>query len=123
MAKQHDDQYWMDLINRCRTSGLTDYEWCCQNNIPSSTFYYHVKMLRRKACSLPDPASADTSVKQDVVQVFMAPEETNLIPSGLEQPSSFTALRINFQGICLELTNEASEKIIASTLRVLQSLC
>lgn len=75
MAKRHNDQYWMDLITRCRASGLTDHEWCRQNNISPSTFYYHIKVLREKACSLPASRVASVPARQDVVQVFVAPDK------------------------------------------------
>lgn len=42
------DRYWYDLIQKCRTSGKSDYQWLKDNNIKSPTFYYHVKQLRKK---------------------------------------------------------------------------
>ena len=45
--------HWLELISQCRSSGLTDRQWCIQNGIPISTFYYHVKALRKKACEIP----------------------------------------------------------------------
>ena len=46
--------HWLELISQCRSSGLTDRQWCIQNGIPTSTFYYHVKALRKKACEIPE---------------------------------------------------------------------
>ena len=36
----------LKLINECRTSGMTDIDWCRKHGIAVSTFYYWVKQLR-----------------------------------------------------------------------------
>ena len=46
------DQEWLDLIQECRTSGLTDKAWCEQQHIQRSNFYYQIRRLRKKACVL-----------------------------------------------------------------------
>ena len=38
----------MELIAQCRSSGLTGRQWCIENGIPVSTFYYHVRALSKK---------------------------------------------------------------------------
>ena len=35
------DQEWLDLIQECRSSGMTDKAWCEMNHIQPSKFYYH----------------------------------------------------------------------------------
>ena len=48
-----DEQF--RLIMECRASGLTDHEWCLQNDIKPGTFYNWVKRLRQKGCrEIPD---------------------------------------------------------------------
>ncbi len=42
-----DEQY--QLIMECRSSGLSDYQWCTEHNINPGTFYNWVKRLRKKA--------------------------------------------------------------------------
>lgn len=41
-----DEQY--KLILECRSSGLTDYQWCKDHGINLGTFYNWVKRLRKK---------------------------------------------------------------------------
>lgn len=53
MTKAQKDEYWMDCIQQCRVSGLSDYAWCGQNGIPISSFYYNIKRLRKKASMIP----------------------------------------------------------------------
>ena len=36
----------LKLINECRTSGMTDIDWCREHGIAVSTFYYWVKQPR-----------------------------------------------------------------------------
>ena len=54
MTKAQKDEYWLDCIQQCRVSGLSDYAWCSQNGIPTSSFYYNIKRLRKKASMIPD---------------------------------------------------------------------
>ena len=45
---------WLTLINECRSSGLSDYDWCQRNGISHHTFYKAVRRLRASACEVPD---------------------------------------------------------------------
>ncbi len=67
------DRYWYDLIQKCLTSGNSDYQWLKDNNIKSLTFYYHVKQLRKKECELPE--ATKRASMQEVVPVFFKDEE------------------------------------------------
>ena len=44
----------LKLINECRTSGMTDIDWCREHGIAVSTFYYWVKQLRKEADQIPE---------------------------------------------------------------------
>ena len=68
MSTASNDDHWLKLITQCRSSGLTDRQWCIENGISVSTFYYHVRALRKKACEVPE--ATDTIMqKQEVVQI------------------------------------------------------
>ena len=60
-----------ELVMQCRQSGLSDKQWCLDNNIAPSTFYYWIRRLQQKACyNLPEARRNDipaVAVKQDVV--------------------------------------------------------
>ena len=67
----------LKLINECRTSGMTDIDWCREHGIAVSTFYYWVKQLRKEATQIPAPAyghSENPRPKQDVVPIDIVPE-------------------------------------------------
>ena len=58
------------LIMECRASGLTDHEWCLQNDIKPGTFYNWVKRLRQKGCpELPDATGHNVPHRQEVVKI------------------------------------------------------
>ena len=67
MSTTLNDEHWLNLITQCRSSGLTDRQWCIENGIPVSTFYYHVRALRKKACEVPEAVDA-AAQKQEVVR-------------------------------------------------------
>ena len=123
------DRYWFDLIQQCRASGKSDYQWLQENNIKSPTFYYHLKRLRNKACKIPEAAKRVSNPEiQEVVPVFFkeeelpaptAPSETT-IP---EASDNAVAVRLQIRGICVEISNSASQTVIQNTLSALRNLC
>lgn len=123
------DRYWYDLIQKCRTSGKSDYQWLKDNNIKSPTFYYHVKQLRKKACELPEATKrASRPEVQEVVPVFFKDEEFSAptAPSETTIPEASdnaVAVRLQIRGICVEISNSASQTVIQNTLSALRNLC
>ena len=63
------DQEWMDLIQECRSSGISNRTWCEEHYIQPSTFYYHIRRLRKQACSIPKSSAGTSVVRQEVVAV------------------------------------------------------
>ena len=94
--------HWLELISRCRSSGLTDRQWCIQNGIPVSTFYYHVKALRKKVCEIPE-ASDDATQKQEVVQFLFWETESRSDTI----PVSLSSICLEMQGIRIEIHEQA----------------
>lgn len=43
--KYRTDEEWLSLIQECRSSGLTDKQWCEAHQICPSNFYYQIKRL------------------------------------------------------------------------------
>lgn len=71
-----DQQY--QLIMECRSSGLTDYQWCKEHGIHPGTYNNWVSRLRKKACyDIPDPVSREyfsPSTVQEVVRLDLGPK-------------------------------------------------
>ncbi len=125
------DRHWLDLIQQCRASGKSDYQWLQENNIKSPTFYYHLKRLRNKACEIPDATrKASKPEIQEVVPVFFENEEITIsgthapvVDSNAEASDSSIAIRLQVHGICVEIANSASQIVIQNTLSALRNLC
>ena len=68
-----------ELVMQCRKSGLSDRQWCLDNDIVPSTFYYWVRRLQQHACyDLPETECSGRNVsateRQDVVCVNIQPD-------------------------------------------------
>lgn len=119
MSTASNENDWLELVTQCRTSGLTDRQWCIENGIAVSTFYYHVRALRKKACAVPEAANTSAQ-KQEVVQIPLW--ETKQNPSGpiaLSVPS----VCLEIQGIRVEIHEQAGADVIRNTLLALRQLC
>lgn len=86
-----DQQY--QLIMECRTSGLSDYQWCKEQGIQPGTFYNWVSRLRKKACyEIPESLSkTEPAPVQEVVRLNFKSEEKQsesmlLVSPALERP-------------------------------------
>ena len=119
MSTASNDDHWLERITQCRSSGLTDRQWCIENGISVSTFYYHVRALRKKACEVPE--ATDTIMqKQEVVQIPLwgtepPPSDAVSIPA----PS----ICLEMQGIRIEIHEQAGADVIRNTLLALRQLC
>lgn len=128
MAKRHPrrtDEEWMNLIQECRSSGLSDKCWCEEHHIHTSNFYYQIRRLRKMACEIPEQAHSAFTKKPEIVQLsFVVPgpcppkEESSVVNGSPE-----TAIRIIIHGFQVEITNAADSKTIFHTLSALQGLC
>ena len=76
------DKEWLDLIQECRSSGLSDKCWCQEHHIHTSNVYYQIRRLRQKACEIPEPVHSSFSGKQEVVPLSF--EEPAVCPSSVQ---------------------------------------
>lgn len=67
------------LINECRKSGMTDADWCRENDITPSTFYNWLSRCRKIAADqIPQPSYGHSETprpKQDVVPVSIVHDQ------------------------------------------------
>ena len=130
-APRRSDEEWHQIILAARASGLSDFEYCRNNNIPSSTFYRALARLRQQACELP-ARSERLECKQEVVPINISElqissenrihPDLHMVDEPLSAPFDAT-MRITLGGGTLELTNQADTALVASILRVLDSRC
>lgn len=122
------------LINECRRSGLTDADWCRQQNIAPSTFYNWVSRCRKAASgSIEEPRYGhldECRPVQDVVPVSIIPEQFPerhvshiLPPAGTYLDNSHT-IEVVMQNVTIRIRNEVEPSLLTKTLHILQeALC
>lgn len=119
-----DEQY--ELIMECRTSGLSDYQWCTDHGINPGTFYNWVKRLRKKACYDIPPAAmhAHCSLpeKQEVVRLEILPEQPAEVTGQKElfsPPGQGKAPVIEiFSGaVTIRITNDITPQLLDQVIR------
>lgn len=125
------DQEWLELIKECRSSGLSDKDWCDINNISRSSFYYHLRRLRKQACEIPEALTpGKISLRQEVVPVEIQDDNDTAIPvlpadpvPQLYGPENSPAICIRLKNIRIDILNGAGSDVIRNTLAVVGSLC
>ena len=70
MSTNANDDYWLKLINQCRSSDLVDCQWCIENGIFANTFYYYVWNFHKRACEISKVVDFP-SQEQKVVQILL----------------------------------------------------
>lgn len=76
-AKRISPDEQLRLVMECRSSGLSDYQWCLMNGINAGTFYNWVNRLRKSGAAVPHcPNKTEilAVVEQSVVKMDLAPE-------------------------------------------------
>ncbi len=143
MAKRRSDDQWLNALQECRSSGLTDKAWCDMNGIHPTSFYRAIRRLRKKACDIPMRTGRALSLPQEVVEVASV-DENGIITqlrqtesaSVLHQTQSMTPYNENRENpifvasacivtpsrIKVELTNNTNAATIRNILGALQSL-
>ncbi len=132
---------WFNQIQEARSSGLSDYEWCRQNNVATSTFYYHIHKLRDKAADLPANRSTIVPETHEVVKIELCEGDQLLMsPSFEEEPAaahiaptldtssktltkSDFSTRLQMGSITVDFSNSACERIILSVINALRQPC
>lgn len=123
------------LIQECRASGLTDYEWCVEHGIQPKTFYTWIYRMKKKGV-LDIPATIPTVIPRAMknpeivkIQVEARPTESEqamarATPSAL-QPASpvqygVPVMEVMVEGIQLRVTNDVDPQMLAQTIRFLR---
>ena len=117
------DRRWFDLIQQCRASGKPDHQWLQENNISASTFYYHIRQLRKKACAIPQSDRSGKSDTQEVVPLIIEELEPVAEPVPMNSMTNSVTVRLSIHGISIEITNTATQEIIQDTLSALRMIC
>lgn len=115
------------LIMECRSSGLTDYEWCLQNDIKPGTFYNWVKRLRQKGYTeIPDALHGHIRQKQEIVKIELPnsiPNESAVFCADEYCGQSYKdMMKLSIAGTVLEIPNGTDPVLLREMLHILKEL-
>lgn len=137
------DEQWANALQECRSSGLTDKDWCTEHEIHPSSFYRAIRRLRKKACPIPAHDKKIVPLKQDVALVasidengiITQPCQDEPLQLSIKEPSTMpyssnympahfetTARIVMPSGIQVELSNSTNAATVRSILGALQSI-
>lgn len=113
-----------ELIMECRSSGMSDSQWCIQHGIKPSTFYNWISRLRKNSClNIPESAcgmEVIPSPKQEVVKLEIMPETD---PAVIDSPSKDvvynSSIEVTLGKATIRLSNDA-DPVLAK--QIIQSL-
>ena len=111
------------LINECRQSGMTDADWCRENDIAVSTFYNWVSRCRKAAADqilaanyghleVPRP-------KQDIVPDHIPEQHTASQMQNSYLDNSHT-IEVAMKDIIVRISNDVDPVLLTRTFRLIQ---
>ena len=115
-----EEQY--RLIMECRKSGLSDYQWCLNNDINPGTFYNWVKRLRKNGCGdIPKKNQLSTYEQshQEVVKIEM---NSISVPTDMNKNTDTAAMELMIGNMNLRISNETDPLFLAKTIQILTEL-
>ena len=118
------------LINECRQSGMTDADWCRENDIAVSTFYNLVSRCRKTAADqIPAANYGHLEVprpKQDVVPIDIVPDHIPKQHTASQMQNSCLdnshSIEVAMKDIIIRISNDADPALLTRTFRLLQEL-
>ena len=118
------------LINECRQSGMTDADWCRENDIAVSTFYNWVSRCRKAAVDQILPPNYGhleaPRPKQDVVPIDIVPEHIPEQHAASQMQKLYLdnshTIEVAMKDITVRISNDADPVLLTRTFRLLQEL-
>ena len=108
-----EEQY--RLIMECRKSGLSDYQWCLNNDINPGTFYNWVKRLRKNGCG-------DIPEKNQLSTYEQSHQEVVKIEMNAATPIDFvgtSTMELAIGNLKLCIPNGTDPMLLAQTIKIL----
>lgn len=116
------------LINECRQSGMTDADWCRENDIAVSTFYNWVSRCRKaEADQIPAPNYGHCGIpysKQDVVPLDIVSDHLleQHIASQMHQTNldNSHTIEVSMNNVTIRISNDADPVLLTRILRLIR---
>ena len=127
MVSQKTNAEWFSMIQECRSSGLTDKDWCREHGVSVNSFYYNVKKLKKLAFAIPvSNRRQSNSNKQEIVPLLVD-EGEKAIPGWLKSshpvPVPSLSFVIESNGISITCPDGISASTLCSVVHALRSEC
>lgn len=130
-AKRLSRAEQFQLIIECRQSGLSDAQWCRENNMKPSTLYNWTSRLRREGYVIPESYSKEgqSPNHQEVVQVNLFPEfeeadlpaatscQSALEPVQNVKPSMQATMEISIGSMTIRINNDADPVLLSCLIQ------
>ena len=93
VRNEYRKQQWMQIIQECQSSGLSNKEYCRQQGISEKSYYYWLRKLREAAAeSMPQIAEVEPPGMEDKVYIRFRGAELTL-PAGTNVEAIAAVLR------------------------------
>lgn len=122
MGSKYSLQQKLDMIMECRSSGLTDHQWCEQNGIGNSTFYYWINQLKETGAVIPPRSTCETitpALKQDVVRVDIVQSEDRISSTSETECCCNNVVEIAIGKAVIKISNEISKDLLVNLMSCL----
>ena len=133
--KRTSPEEQLKLIQECRASGLTDYEWCIEHGIRPKTFYTWIYRMKQKGV-IDVPATVPTVIPREkkhpeIVKIQVEPRPADdqqtlesttapAVQSPVPSQSGIPVMEVMVGGIHLRVTNDVNPQMLAQTIQLLR---
>ena len=114
---------WMALIQECRSSGLSDKDWCLQNDIAISSFYAAIRRCRKNACEVSTTTKCSAVVQEVVPVTFDEPVAAVRAITPLQGLESFATIQVIVNDYKVQISDKCTKETIKNTLLALREIC
>ena len=116
------------LINECRQSGMTDADWCRENDIAVSTFYNWVSRCRKAAADqIPAPNYGHCEIprsKQDVGPIDIVsdhlPEQHTVSQMHQTNLDNSHTIEVSMNDVTIRISNDVDPVLLTKTFRLIR---
>ena len=115
----------LKLINECRSSGMTDIDWCREHGIAVSTFYYWIKQLRKESAQIPEPAyghSGESPVPDRMWFPLISYREHFSLQYNDPFPDTYHTLEIILGSATIRVSDKTDPELLSRTLQILKAV-
>ena len=94
VSKQYKLQQWSELIQDCKSSGLTVEDWCAENGFEKHQYYYRLRKVR-EAVLLAECKQEVVAIPNVLVEQEQAMEEVQTTNGELQINIGDTTIHVN----------------------------